>query len=60
MGGALRRASLISLFLGSGVAELDLSPLPMIGARIQVQAWLPDGGPSGGILSDALELELTP
>lgn len=60
VGGALRRASLISLFLGSGVAELDLAPFPMIGARIQVQAWLPDGGPSGGILSDALELELTP
>lgn len=60
VGGALRRASLISLFFGAGIGVLDLAPTPMIGARIQVQAWIPDRGPSGGVLSDALELELTP
>ena len=31
----------------------------MVGAKIQVQAWVQDAGPSGGVLSDALELELT-
>lgn len=60
VGGALRRAGTISLFLSAGTGELDLAPVSMmVGAKIQVQAWVQDAGPSGGVLSDALELELT-
>lgn len=60
VGGAIRRAAPLSLFLGGAVAEIDLAPSPFIGTRFQVQAWLPDSGPTGGVLSDALEVELTP
>lgn len=59
IGGALRRAAMVTTLNGAGIVSLDLTPSPLIGTRLFVQAWLPDAGPSGGVLSNALEIEVT-
>ncbi len=59
IGGNLRRAALLTTLDGSGIVSLDLAATPLIGTRLFVQAWVPDGGPSGGVLSNALEIEIT-
>lgn len=58
--GAVRRMAPISLFAGVGTVQLDLGATPFAGTIVTAQAWIPDGGPAGAVLSDALEIVLTP
>lgn len=57
--GALRRAAVVTTLDGAGTVSLNLSPTPLMGTCIFVQAWLPDGGPSGGVFSNALKIQVT-
>lgn len=60
VGGALRRAAPLALFLGAASAEIDLNTTPFAGSTFTIQAWLPDSASPGGVLSNALEVEIVP
>jgi hypothetical protein len=60
VGGQLRRAAVVQLFFGVGEVDVPFDAGVFAGARRYYQAWLPDGGPGGGVFSDALEMTLVP
>ncbi|MEM9382822.1 MAG: matrixin family metalloprotease [Planctomycetota bacterium] len=60
VGGRLRRAVVVPLFFGIGEADVPFDAGAFVGARRTLQAWLPDGGPSGGVFTNAIEVEIVP
>ncbi|MEM6672826.1 MAG: matrixin family metalloprotease [Planctomycetota bacterium] len=60
LGGSLRRAEMFPLFLGIGQAWVPFDGGAFVGARRTYQVWIPDGGPAGGVFSDAIEVEIVP
>ena len=61
VGGQVRRRALFSISGGAGAIPQPLIPGAMIGETTFFQVWLPDSGaPSGGVFTDALEIEVTP
>ena len=60
VGGALERAEAFTITFGAGLVDLDLTPhAPAPGAVLRVAAWVPDGGPSGGVFTNAVEITVT-
>lgn len=60
VGGSLERAAVFSVTFGAGLVDLDLAAYaPAPGAVLRVTAWVADGGPAGGVFSNALEITVT-
>jgi len=60
VGGALDRAATFTVSFGAGLVDLDLTRYaPAPGAVLRVTAWVPDGGASGGVFSEAVEITVT-
>lgn len=61
VGGQIRRRAIFNVAAGVGSTPDLFIPSAMIGETTFFQVWVPDGAaPSGGVLTDALEIEVTP
>lgn len=60
VGGHIRRAAMVGLFFGVGETDVQLDAAVFAGETRAYQAWLPDPGTAGGVLSDALLVTIQP
>jgi hypothetical protein len=61
VGGQIRRRAAFGISGGSGSTPNLFIPSGMVGTTSFYQVWVLDGGaPGGGVLTDALEIEVTP
>ena len=61
VGGQVSRRAVFGITQGTGATVQPFLPAAMIGDRTYFQVWLPDAAaPGGGVLTDALEIQVTP
>ena len=61
VGGQVSRRSVFGITQGTGETPQPFIPGAMVGESTYFQVWIPDtAAPGGGLLTDALEVEVTP